>query len=213
MFLPCKESLYLVPVGSKEPYIHLDVDRTQGKMSATVHRTRVIAVTLLFIVGAAATAIFTVNNSDTLYAQVPEGPYFVGEGTTQTEIGPSRTQLTYSSSGTMNGNIEVTTTAEIITGLGGSNFVLGLGEGVIQTIDKSETADYSFFEVGGITQEGNREIYGIAAYSTNSTGELTFLNNTLGLFKRVEDPNSGNFVSTEWELKNGNFVSTDWRLE
>jgi hypothetical protein len=183
-------------------------------MSATIHRTRVLAVTLSFILGAAgATAIFTVNIPDTLYAQVPEGPYFVGEGTTRTEIGPSKTQLTYSSTGTMNGNIGVTNTAEINTGLGGSNFVLGLGEGVIQLNDKSETADYSFFEVGGITQEGNREIYGIAVYSTNTTGELAFLNGTLGLFKRVADPNSGNFVSTEWELNNGNFVSTDWRLE
>ena len=181
-------------------------------MNRTVLKTLVIAVTLLFIGGAATTTGFTVNMPNTLYAQVPEGPFFVGEGTTQTEIGPSRTQLTYSSSGTMNGNIEVTNTGEMTTGLGGSNFVLGLGEGVIQTKDKSETADYSFFEVGGITQEG-REIYGIAVYSTNSTGELAFLNGTLGLFKRVADPDSENFVSTEWELKNGNFVSTDWRLE
>src|SRR5918995_1850163 len=173
-------------------------------MSRTVHSTQVIAVMLLFIGGVASAGI-TVNTPNTLYAQAPGGPFFIGEGTTQTEIGPSRTQLTYSSNGTMNGNIEVTNTGEMTTGLGGSNFVLGLGGGVIQTKDKSETADYSFFEVGGITQEG-REIYGIAVYSTNSTGELAFLNGTLGLFKRVADPDSENFVSTEWELKNGNFV-------
>ena len=71
-------------------------------MSATIHRTRVLAVTLSFILGAAgATAIFTVNIPDILYAQVSEGPYFVGEGTSRTEIGPSKTQLTYSSTGTM----------------------------------------------------------------------------------------------------------------
>lgn len=181
-------------------------------MSRTIHRTQVIAVMLLFIGGVASAGI-TVNTPNTLYAQAPGGPFFIGEGTTQTEIGPSRTQLTYSSNGTMNGNIEVTNTGEITTGLGGRNFVFGLGEGVIQTKDKSETADYSFIEVGGVTPEGNREIYGISAYSTNSAGKLAFLNSTLGLFKRVADPDSGNFVSTEWELKNGNFVSTDWRLE
>jgi hypothetical protein len=83
-----------------------------------------------------------------------EGHFIVGEGTTQTEIGPSRTQLTDSSNGTMNGNIEVSNTGEITTGLGGRNFVFGFGEGVIQTKDKSETADYSFIEVGALHRRG-----------------------------------------------------------
>jgi hypothetical protein len=43
-------------------------------------------------------------------------------------------------------------------------------------------------------------IQGAAAYSTNSTGKLAFLNNMLGIFKAELDE-KGDFVSNEWEWK------------
>ena len=48
---------------------------------------------------------------------------------------------------------------------------------------------------------GNSTDYqGASAYSTNSTGELSFLNNILGIYKGEVDE-SGNFVLKEWQWK------------
>ena len=53
---------------------------------------------------------------DTVHAQSATlgEPFFVekGKNTVQKEIGPNRTQYTFTSNGTMNGNIEVTDTGE-----------------------------------------------------------------------------------------------------
>jgi hypothetical protein len=91
--------------------------------------------------------------------------------TSQKEIGPNRTQFTFTANGTMNGNIEVTNTGEFVS--------ISKGEpapGLITTKDGSETANYTGIDVGNIT-----DYHGASAYTTNSTGKLSFLNNMLGI--------------------------------
>jgi hypothetical protein len=161
-----------------------------------------IVVALSLIGGTGVSTLFF----NSVYAQnttMLGEPFFVEEGkiTSQTEIGPNRTQFTFSSNGTMNGNIEVTNTANVITISKGNNLGFNQGKGVISTRDGSETANYTLIEVQNITQNGNSSLRGAAAYSTNSTGELSFLNNILGIFKVEGDPQSGNFVSKQWEWK------------
>jgi hypothetical protein len=99
----------------------------------------------------------------------------------------------------MNGNIEVTNTG-VITGISkGNNLVFDQEQGVITTINGSETANYTLIAVENIPQNENLSFRGAAAYSTNSTGELSFLNGILGIFKGEGDPQNGDFVRTGWE--------------
>ena len=68
------------------------------------------------------------------------------------------------------------------------------------TTDGNDMVNYTIIGVRNVTQEGNPVIQGAAAYSTNSTGKLAFLNNMLGIFKAALDE-KGDFVSNEWEWK------------
>jgi len=160
-----------------------------NKKSFTISITTGIAVMLLLIVGTGATSILSTINA--LSATLEE-PYFVEKGmiTTQKEIGPNRTQYTFAANGTMNDNIEVTDTGKFES--------LSKGEpapGLITTKDGSETANYTGIDVGNST-----DYQGASAYSTNSTGKLSFLNNMLGIFKGETDE-SGNFVLEQWHWK------------
>jgi hypothetical protein len=161
----------------------------------TISITAGFAVMLLLIGGTGVTTILF----NTAHAQtVTLGePYFVekGKSTVQKEIGPNRTQYTFTSNGTINGNIEVTDTGEFVSVSKGNNLLYEQGQGVITTKDGSETANYTFIDVVNGTN-----YQGASAYSTNSTGKLSFLNNILGIYKGEADE-SGNFNLTEWHWK------------
>jgi hypothetical protein len=77
----------------------------------------------------------------------------------------------------MNGNIEVTDTGEFVSVSKGNNLTFDQGHGVITTKDGSETANYTLIDVFNGT-----DFQGASAYSTNSTGKLSFLNNIMGIY-------------------------------
>ena len=160
----------------------------------TISITAGIAVVSLLIVGTEATSILS-----TTYAQSATlgEPFFVEKGkvTVQKEIGPNRTQFTFTGNGTMNGNIEVTNTGKLVSSSIGNNRTFDQGQGVITTKDGSEMANYTFMDVFNGT-----DLQGASAYSTNSTGELSFLNNILGIFKGGQDE-SGNYALEQWQWK------------
>ena len=149
---------------------------------------------LLLTVGTGATSILLSTTHGQL-ATLGE-PFFVekGKNTVQKEIGPNRTQYTFTANGTMNGNIEVTDTGEFVSVSKGDN-LFEQGKGVIKTKDGSETANYTLIDVFNGT-----DFQGASAYSTNSTGKLSFLNNVLGIYKG-EAGESGNYESSEWHWK------------
>ena len=154
-----------------------------------------IAVTLLLVGGTeTSTILFKIGYAQT--ATLGE-PFFVEKGkvTGQKEIGPNRTQITFTSNGTMNGNVEVTNTGEYVGVSKGNNLVFDQGQGVIKTKDGSETANHTFIEVGSGTA-----YQGASAFSTNSTGKLSFLNNILAIYK-IEADESGNYTVTQWLWK------------
>ena len=153
-----------------------------------------IAVVLLLIVGTGVTSILSTTHA--LSTTLGE-PFFVekGKSIVQEEISPDRTQYTFTGNGTMNGNIEVTDTGEYVSISKENNLVYEQGQGVIKTKDGSETANYTFIDVGNAT-----DFQGASAYSTNSTGKLSFLNNILGIYKGQGDEN-GNYEETEWHWK------------
>jgi hypothetical protein len=155
----------------------------------------VIAITTAAIIAAATTSLLNIQSAHAQTVTLGE-PFFVGKGksTVQKEIGPDRTQYTFAGNGTMNGNIEVTDTGEYVSVSKGDNY-FEQGKGVITTKDGSETANYTFIDVGNST-----DYQGAAAYSTNSTGKLAFLNNVLGIYKG-EGGEGGNYDQSEWHWK------------
>jgi hypothetical protein len=160
----------------------------------TISITAGIAVLLLLTVGTGATTILSTTHAQS--ATLGE-PFFVEKGkvTGQKEIGPNRTQYTIASNGTMNDNIQVTNTGEYVSISKGNNLVFDQGQGVIKTKDGSEMANHTFIEVGNGT-----DFQGASAYSTNSTGKLSFLNNILVIYK-IDGDESGNYAGTQWHWK------------
>jgi hypothetical protein len=149
------------------------------------------AVVLLLIGGTGAnTILFSTASAQS--ATLGE-PIFVEKGsdTTQREIGPNRTQYTFTTNGTMNGNIEYSKAGEWVSVSKGNNVTFDQGHGVLTTKDGSETANFTFIEVGNGTA-----YQGASAYSTNSIGKLSSLNNILVVFKIGEDG-----VATFWHWK------------
>jgi hypothetical protein len=156
------------------------------------------ATAVMLIGGTGATSIILLNNTAHAQSATLGEPFFVenGKTTAQGEIGPNRTQYTYTANGTMNGNIEVTTTGDYVSvSKGNNNLVFDRGQAVVTTNDGSEMANYTFIEVGNATT-----FLGAAAWNTNSTGELSFLNNALTIYKLEEDE-SGNYSNTQWIWK------------
>jgi hypothetical protein len=152
------------------------------------------AVVLLLIGGTGTnTILFNAGSAQT--ATLGE-PFFVEKGkvTVQKEIGPNRTQFTFTGNGTMNGNIEVTNTGKLVS-VSKGNLSFEQGQGVIATKDGSETANYTLIDVFNGT-----DLLGAQAYSTNSTGGLSFLNNILGIYKGGQD-DSGNYALEHWHWK------------
>ena len=111
------------------------------------------------------------------------------------------TEYTYSSNGTLNGTIEVTDTGRYVSISKGNNVTFDQGEGVVATKDGSEMANYTLIEVSNVTQDGRLVFQGAVVYSTNSTGVLSFLDNTVSIFRGEGDYATGDFTSMEWEWK------------
>jgi hypothetical protein len=159
----------------------------------TISITAGIAVVSLLIVGTGATSILSTTHAQ---STTLGEPFFVEKGkvTVQKEIGPNRTQFTFTGNGTINGNIEVTNTGKLVS-VSKGNLTFEQGQGVITTKDGSETANYTLIDVYNGTG-----LQGAQAYSTNSTGGLSFLNNILGIYKGGQD-DSGNYAIEHWHWK------------
>jgi hypothetical protein len=165
------------------------------KNKFTINNTAGIAVMLLLIGGIGATSIlFSIALAQS--ATLGE-PFIVQKGaeTIQREIGSNRTQYTFTADGTINGNIEVTDTGQYISISKDNNQTFDQGHGVLRTKDGSEMANYTFIEVGNGTG-----FQGASVYNTNSTGKLSFLDNSVVIFKLGLDE-SGKYVGKQWLWK------------
>ena len=153
-----------------------------------------IAVVLLLIGGIGATSIlFSTTHAES--ATLGE-PIFVEKGANiiAKEIGPNVTLYTFTSNGTMNGNIEYHKTGEYVSVSKGNNQTFDQGHAVMTTKD-GETANYTFVEVGNGTGW-----QGASVYNTNSTGKLSILDNVVVIFKIGKGEN-GTYVDKQWLWK------------
>jgi hypothetical protein len=155
-----------------------------------------IWVVLLIMVGIGSNAI--VNT----YGQTLGKLFFEEKGkiTGQKSLGANRTEISYSSNGTMKGDIEVTTSGNFVSVSRGDNVSYSRGQAIVTTKDGTEKANYTFLAIGRVADDDKPIFMGASVYSTNSTDKLAFLNNQVGVF-RVELDKQGNFVNKEWEWK------------
>jgi hypothetical protein len=158
--------------------------------------TAIVVVLLLIAETGAATFFATVQ------AQILGEPFFkeTGKIMGQKEIDQNRMQVSFSTNGTLKDEINVTNTGDVVSISSGDNLTIAQGQGILEIPDSTETATYDFIGVGNVTQEGKPVFVGASAYRTNSTEDLAFLNNVLGVFK-VEFDEKGSFTSTEWQWK------------
>ena len=161
----------------------------------TISVTAGIALMLLIIVGIGSN-IFLFNTGSAQRETLGD-PIFVEKGgdTVKRDLGPNMTENTFTSSGMLNGNIEYNKKGEYISVSKGNNVTFDQGKGIISTKDGSESANYTFIEVGNGT-----DYHGASVYSTNSTGKLSFLNNIVVIFKGGYDEN-GNYALKQWYWK------------
>jgi hypothetical protein len=161
----------------------------------TISVTAGIALMLLIIIGTGSN--ISLFNTGSAQRETLGDPIFVEKGgdTVKRELGPNRTEYTFTSSGMLNGNIEYNKKGEYISVSKGNNVTFDQGKGVISTKDGSESANYTFIEVGNGT-----DYHGASVYSTNSTGKLSFLNNIVVIFKGGYDE-SGNYALKQWYWK------------
>ena len=166
----------------------------ENKKRFTISITEGISVMLLLVVGIGATSILGTTHA--LSPTLGE-PIFVEKGadTFKREIGPNTTQYTFTSNGTMNGNIEYSKTGEYVSISKGNNQTFDQGHGILRTKGSSETANYTFVEVANGTG-----YQGASVYNTNSTGKLSILDNAVVIFKLGLDE-SGNYVGKQWLWK------------
>ena len=160
----------------------------------TIGITAGIAVVLLLFGGTGATSILRTTHAQ---SETLEEPIFVEKGsdTTPKEIGPNKTHYTFTSNGTMKSNIEYSKAGEYVSVSKGNNMTFDQGHGILTTKDGSETANYTFIEVSNGTA-----YQGASAYSTNSTGRLSVLNNMVVIYK-IEADESGDYVGRQWIWK------------
>jgi hypothetical protein len=83
----------------------------------------------------------------------------------------------------------------------GNNPAVDQGHGVIATKDNGEMASYMLIGTENFTQAGKTIFRGAIVYSTNSTGNLSILDNIVTIFKGQGDIMAGSFTSAEWEWK------------
>ena len=161
-----------------------------NKTGSTVNITTGITIVFILIGGAGINAIF--YNAGQAQIATLGKPIFVENGAqvVQKEIGPNRTHYSFTTNGTMNGNLQYSKTGEWISTSKGNNMTFAQGHGVLTT-KGGEMANFTFLEAGnGTAYEG------ASAYNTNSKGELSSLNNMVLVYKIGKDG-----VATFWNWK------------
>jgi hypothetical protein len=115
------------------------------------------------------------------------------------EDGP-KVEYSFSADGKMR-DIEITHMATFWTIPRANGILYGEGQGVITTKDGQDMATEIGRGIGQLTDGGKKVRFrGCFFYKTSSTstGKLSFLNNTVGIFEYVGD-NSGNTSYKVWE--------------
>lgn len=97
--------------------------------------------------------------------------------------------------GTLNVNTEVNATKTWI-----NNDIVHLNGNAKFVTDKNDIAPYNFEAITNYNADGTLEDRGVAIFNDSATGELSFLKNTVAIYKESGD-NSGNRTFLMWQWK------------
>ena len=131
-------------------------------------------------------------------------PFFVEKGNIigQRVISVSpqpQLEFTFIANATINGVLNATNTGTIVNTVDANGVFHTEGQGFIRT-QNGEVATWENRVVGKLTRDGTVESRGAGFWSTPSTGELSFINNMMSIFK-LEVDREGNLSAIEWEWK------------
>lgn len=181
-----------------------------------------LSLTVFFIALVLSIGLVSVNSPITVNAQMPNGPKnitsedYLGENMTLgapffvekgkiigqrvINVNPQpQLEVTFIANATINGVINATNTGTIVNTIDANGVFHTEGQGLIRT-QNDEVATWENRVVGTLTQDGTVESRGAGFWSTPSTGELSFLNNMMSIFK-LEVDREGNLSAIEWEWK------------
>ena len=98
---------------------------------------------------------------------------------------------------TINGNINATNTGTTISTIQPNGVFHAKGKGFVMAQD-GEVATYSSQVVGNVTLDGRVLSVGVNFWSTTSSGDLSFMNDMMNIFKFQAD-RSGNISAVGWK--------------
>ena len=105
----------------------------------------------------------------------------------------------YSASGTLKGNIPVTNIGTIKVFIRSGGAIYGEGQGVMISRN-GEIATWISQGIGHADQSGNVIVYGSVVFGPSSTGNISFVNNMMLVFKQVVSQ-TNNVSSKAWEIR------------
>jgi len=108
-------------------------------------------------------------------------------------------EFTFVANATINGVIHATNTGTIVNTVDANGKFHTEGQGFIRT-QNGEVATWENRVIGTLTPEGTVHSLGAGFWKTPSTGELSFYNDMISIFK-LEVDSGGNLSAIEWEWK------------
>jgi hypothetical protein len=117
--------------------------------------------------------------------------------TDRTEIGQNKTEFTFTSNGTLEGNVKVHGNGTFITSPLEGNKTYIEGSEQVKTLLGNETANVDYILIEDMSEDGNPVSVGSSIWKTNSTGVLAPFDNLFTISKGEVDF-AGNFINKEW---------------
>jgi hypothetical protein len=161
---------------------------------------------LLSFIAAVIQDAHAVNNTETL-ARVSEvvelgTPFLVQHY--QTDVGkPQPLDKTstgnFTGKGIINGNLSITAAGNATETFRNSNTSIIQGNSKFVT-DNGDIARYNFQAIGTYNPDGTFQSRGAAFFDSHATGELSFLSNSVGIYKdTVDSKGNGTFLMWHWK--------------
>jgi hypothetical protein len=148
-------------------------------------------------------AITSTNNSSSLTEAVQLGaPFYVQHY--KANLGkpePSNESISgsFTGQGVLNGNLNVSAEVNYTRTFRDNDIAFLQGDTKL-VAENEDTAIYSFDAFTNYDQDGTSEGRGAAVFDDGATGELSFLSNSLAIYKnRVDSSGNGSFVMWLWK--------------
>ena len=104
----------------------------------------------------------------------------------------------FTGEGILNGNLSIRAEGNVIGTIRDNDTVFLQGDAKFVT-ENEDTAVYSFDAFTNYDPDGSSEGSGIAVFDEGATGELSFLSNTLAIYKnRIDNSGNGTFLMWLW---------------